>query len=47
MHPASTHTATPEGAASLLLAALEHTWSTIRTRYPDVPGCWATLPLGL
>jgi hypothetical protein len=38
MHPASNHiTATPEGAASLLVAALEHTWQTIRTRHPDVP----------
>jgi hypothetical protein len=28
---------TPNGAASLLVAALEHTWQTIRTRHPDVP----------
>jgi hypothetical protein len=37
MHPASDDTATPEGAASLLVAALEHTWQTICTRHPDVP----------
>ena len=30
-------TATPEGAASLLVAALEHAWQTIRQRHPDVP----------
>jgi hypothetical protein len=28
---------TPNGAASLLVAALEHTWHTIRNRHPDVP----------
>jgi hypothetical protein len=27
----------PNGAASLLVAALEHTWHTIRSRHPDVP----------
>jgi hypothetical protein len=37
MHPASNHTTTPEGAASLLVAALEHAWQVIRTRHPDVP----------
>jgi hypothetical protein len=37
MHQASNHTAIPDGAASLLLAALEHTWQTIRARHPDVP----------
>jgi hypothetical protein len=26
MHPTSNHTATPNGAASLLVAALEHAW---------------------
>jgi hypothetical protein len=37
MHqPANSHT-TPNGAASLLVAALEHTWHTIRTHHPDVP----------
>ncbi len=36
MHQASKHT-TPDGAASLLVAALEHAWQTIRTRHPDVP----------
>jgi hypothetical protein len=37
MHQASNHTATPNGAASLLVAALERTWQTIRWRHPDVP----------
>jgi hypothetical protein len=37
MHQPSTHTTTTDGAASLLVAALEHTWQTIRTRHPDVP----------
>jgi hypothetical protein len=36
MHQASNHTS-PDGAASLLVAALEHAWQTIRTRHPDVP----------
>jgi hypothetical protein len=35
MHQVShTH---PDGAASLLVAALEHVWQTIRTRHPGVP----------
>jgi hypothetical protein len=37
MHQASNHPTTTDGAASLLVAALEHTWHTIRTRHPDVP----------
>jgi hypothetical protein len=38
MHPASNHTTTlSNGAASLLVAALEHTWQTIRSRHPQVP----------
>ncbi len=38
MHTSSNHTtATPDGAASLLVAALEHAWQTIRHRHPDVP----------
>jgi hypothetical protein len=36
MHQASNHT-TPNGAASLLVAALEHAWQTIRSRHPEVP----------
>ena len=36
MHQPSNHTTT-DGAASLLVAALEHTWQTIRTRHPQVP----------
>jgi hypothetical protein len=37
MQPSSNHTTTPDGTASLLLAALERTWQTIRRRHPDVP----------
>jgi hypothetical protein len=37
MHQPANHTSTPDGAASLLVAALEHTWHTIRTHHPDVP----------
>jgi hypothetical protein len=37
MNQPSNHTATLEGAASVLVAALEHGWQTIRTRHPDVP----------
>jgi hypothetical protein len=37
MHQALTHTTTPDGAASLLVAALEHTWQTIRQCHSDVP----------
>jgi hypothetical protein len=33
----STHTTAPDGAASLLVATLERTWQTIRTRHPQVP----------
>jgi hypothetical protein len=36
MHQPSNHT-TLDGTASLLVAALEHTWQTIRSRHPDVP----------
>jgi hypothetical protein len=37
MHQPSTHITTTDGAASLLVAALEHTWHTIRSRHPNVP----------
>jgi hypothetical protein len=37
MHQASNHPTTTDGAASLLVAALEHIWNAIRTRHPDVP----------
>jgi hypothetical protein len=37
MHQQSTHTTSPDGAASLLVAALEHTWQRIRSLHPDVP----------
>src|SRR6266545_384493 len=37
MQHESNHTTTLDGTASLLLAALEHAWQTIRTRHPDVP----------
>jgi len=36
MQHESNHT-TGDGTASLLLAALEHSWQTIRLRHPDVP----------
>jgi hypothetical protein len=37
MHQPSNHTTTGDGTASLLVAALEHTWQTIRSRHPQVP----------
>jgi hypothetical protein len=37
MQQPSNHVATHDGAASLLVAALEHAWQTIRHRHPDVP----------
>jgi hypothetical protein len=37
MRQPSTHPTTTDGAASLLVAALEHTWQRIRARHPDVP----------
>jgi hypothetical protein len=37
MHPASNHSPSPDGTASLLVAALEHAWQIIRRRHPDVP----------
>ena len=37
MQQPSNHTPTPDGAASVLVAALEHAWQTIRQRHPDVP----------
>jgi hypothetical protein len=37
MHQPANHVATHDGAASLLVAALERTWQTIRSRHPDVP----------
>jgi hypothetical protein len=36
MHQPS-NPSTFDGTASLLVAALEHTWQTIRSRHPDVP----------
>jgi hypothetical protein len=36
-HPSNHSPATIDGAASLLVAALEHAWQTIRRRHPDVP----------
>jgi hypothetical protein len=38
MHQAPNPTTTPDGAASLLVAALEHAWQAIRSRHPEVPG---------
>ena len=37
MRQPSTHSPSPDGTASLLVASLEHTWQTIRSRHPDVP----------
>jgi hypothetical protein len=38
MYQPSNHSPNPDnGTASLLLAALEHAWQTIRTRHPQVP----------
>jgi hypothetical protein len=37
MQHESNHTLNPDGTASLLVAALEHTWTTIRTHHSDVP----------
>jgi hypothetical protein len=37
MQPESNHSPSPDGTASLLVAALEHAWSAIRRRHPVVP----------
>jgi hypothetical protein len=37
MQPESNHGPSPDGTASLLVAALERTWQTIRQHHPDVP----------
>ena len=37
MYQPANHTTPSDGAASLLVAALEHTWQTIRTRHPELP----------
>ena len=39
MHQPSKHTTSTvsDGTASLLVATLEHTWQTIRTRHPELP----------
>jgi hypothetical protein len=37
MYEESNHTASPDGTASLLVAALERTWQAIRSRHPGVP----------
>jgi hypothetical protein len=37
MYPASDHTTSPDGTASLLVAALERTWQAIRQHHSDVP----------
>jgi hypothetical protein len=37
MQHAANHTASADGTASLLVAALEHTWQIIRHRHPGVP----------
>jgi hypothetical protein len=37
MQPEPNHSPSQDGTASLLVAALEHTWQTIRQHHPDVP----------
>src|SRR5215216_3673491 len=37
MHQPATHTTIGDGAASVLVAALEHAWQRIRTRHPELP----------
>jgi hypothetical protein len=37
MHQAPTHTTSPDGTTSLLVAALERTWQSIRRHHSDVP----------
>jgi hypothetical protein len=37
MQHEANHSPNPDGTASLLVASLEHTWSTIRSHHPDVP----------
>jgi hypothetical protein len=37
MHQPANHTTTPDGAASLLVAALERTWQSICSRHPELP----------
>jgi hypothetical protein len=37
MQHESNHSHSSDGAASLLVAALEHAWQSIRTRHPQVP----------
>jgi hypothetical protein len=37
MDQPATQATTPNGAASLLVAVLEHTWQTIRQHHPEVP----------
>ena len=37
MHHDANHSPSSDGTASLLVAALEHAWQTIRRRHPDVP----------
>jgi hypothetical protein len=37
MHQPANHTTTPDGAASLLVVALERTWQSICSRHPELP----------
>jgi hypothetical protein len=37
MNQPPNHSPSPDGEASLLVAALEHAWQAIRTHHPDVP----------
>jgi hypothetical protein len=46
MHPQATHTASPDGAASPLLACLERAWHAIQQRHPDVPAAVVVVASG-
>jgi hypothetical protein len=46
MYQAANHRPSPHGAASLLVAALEHAWQTIRSRHPDVPAAVVVVASG-
>jgi hypothetical protein len=46
MHQPPNHTIPSDGAASVLVAALEHTWQAIQQRHPDVPDAVLVLASG-
>jgi hypothetical protein len=47
MHHEANHSPNQDGTASLLVAALEHAWQTIRTRHPDVPAAVLVVASGI